>query len=223
MATLGTEDIIGPTQTTLSNLVNSSIVFLPNLIAAIITLVIGVIIAEIVEKLTKRILVRVKIDSWARRSGIEKAIFHVRVSQILGTTAKWFVILIAIDKMSLLLTLPALNIFTQSLLTGIPSILVGTIIMVIGLMLGNFLSEAIKRKEFAFSELFAAGVYFIVVYFATVLALPKFGITNTDILVNTFNFIVAGISVGIAIAIGLGMGLALKDPIQDLVSPRRKK
>lgn len=220
---IGTEEIIGPAQTTLNNLVNSSVNFLPNLIAAAITLVIGVVLAELAEKVTKRVLVKAKIDSWAKKSGIEKAVFHLKISGTLAAAVKWYLLLIFFSQIAISLNLGALSTFINAFLLAIPSILVGIVILMIGLLLGNFLSENIKQKGFAFYELISAGVYFVVVYFSAVLALPKFGITNTEILVNAFNYIIAGISVGISIAIGLGMGLALKDPIQDLVSPKKKR
>ncbi len=216
-------NLIQPTEAALTNLWTSIQGFFPNLIGALLVLIVGIPISNFMQKVVSKLLTKARLDDWARKNGLEKALFHTSLTDILAAFTKWVLLLIFFTQASTTLGLTTLTDFLVGFLQAIPNIIVGALIVVISLTLGDFFERSVKSKAFAFSEIFAAGVYFLTVYFGIVLALPKFGITNVEILVNGFNYIIAGISVGIAIALGLGVGLALKDPIAKLITKGSKK
>ncbi len=222
---MATTDFIQPTETALTNLWVSIQNFFPNLIGAILVLIVGIPISNFVQRIISKLLTKARLDDWARKNGLEKALFHTSLTEILAVSTKWILLLIFFTQASTTLGLTTLTEFLVGFLNAIPNIIVGALIIVIALALGDLFERTIKSKAFAFSEIFGVVVYFLTVYFGIVLALPKFGITNVEILVNGFNYIIAGVSVGIAIALGLGVGLAMKDPIAKLITkgPKRRR
>ena len=55
------------------------------------------------------------------------------------------------------------------------------------------------------------------------MALPKFGLTNTSLIEDSFKYLVLGLSLGISIAVGIGFGWAIKEgPAKEFFKKRSK-
>ncbi|MCW1296195.1 MAG: hypothetical protein OH319_00750 [Candidatus Parvarchaeota archaeon] len=182
------------------------------IIIAVIVFFVGYIIALICEGIAKRILMQLKIDHWIKERGLEKALFNISMTKAVAWVVKWYVIVIALREALVQLNLVTLASFFGAIIDAVPNWILGAIMLGIGLILAHFASEKIKEKKFALSDFVSGVVYFIIVYFAIVLALPKFGYTEISLLADIFRYFIAGISAGIAIALGISFGFALQEP-----------
>ena len=78
--------------------------YLPNLIAALVILIIGVIIAKAIAKLVQKIIEALKVDAYVRKINIVQKIeeggTRVILSKILGWLVKWFLYIVLLNSVS---------------------------------------------------------------------------------------------------------------------------
>jgi len=209
--TTGIPEIISPVQSILSGMITSFAQGFPKLIAALLILLVGWVIAVIVSKLVDQILRQLKIDKWIKERGLQRALFGVSIEQSAVIAVKWYIAFLFIQEAALKMDLIALAGFFGAIIAAVPEILVGVATIALSLILGSWLREQILSTKVGFSELLGGLAYGFVVYMGIVLALPKFGFTQTAILLEAFRLFVGGLAVGTAIALGVGFGLAIKE------------
>ena len=91
-----------------------------------------------------------------------------------------------------------------------------------GVIFADFVRRQIKKEIFPFNETIGELIYGTIIFFAIVMALPEFGLENTNLLEDSFKYIVLGISVGISLAIGIGFGWAIKEgPAKNFFKKRK--
>src|SRR3712207_2461201 len=84
----------------LRNALDVFLSYVPQLIGAIIILVIGYIVAKILQALVSRVLQSIGFDGWMERGGIKQFLDRAKPRQtpatVLGTLVFWFVFIIVI-------------------------------------------------------------------------------------------------------------------------------
>jgi hypothetical protein len=186
-------------------LVNSAISFVPNLIGAIILLVIGWILGVIVGKVSKEILRRAKIDMYISKKPTFK------FSNIISTILSWTIYLIFIREAVNVLALPTLVEAIGIIISFLPGIIGAIIVLMAGYAVGEYVRKQIEESEITYSDIISKVVFFLVIYVSIAIALPMVKID--PFLINALLLILVGtIGLGISIAIGLG----LKDVIAEL-------
>jgi hypothetical protein len=186
-------------------LVNSAISFVPNLIGAIILLVIGWILGVIVGKVSKEILRRAKIDMYISKKPTFK------FSNIISTILSWTIYLIFIREAVNVLALPTLVEAIGIIISFLPGIIGAIIVLMVGYAVGEYVRKQIEESEITYSDIISKVVFFLVIYISIAIALPMVKID--PFLINALLLILVGtIGLGISIAIGLG----LKDVIAEL-------
>lgn len=185
----------------------------------IILTVIGISLGGVVFKIIKEALIHIGLEDELKRYNIAEALGGIRLSGILAGIAKWYIIVIFMAQGISKLPLETLTLFMNNLVTYIPNAIMGVMILIVALLISNFATQRIRKREIEFSEILALGVEIIIMFFAAVLALPKFGIENVSVLEDSFKILAVGVSIGLALALGLG----LKDPISRIGSQIEQK
>jgi asparagine N-glycosylation enzyme membrane subunit Stt3 len=116
------------------------------------------------------------------------------------------------------LGIPVLTEFVGQVLSFIPRLLEGMIIIIIGYVLAKYVQGQVIATKVEYSELIGRIIFFLTIIIVISLALPFFGIDPS--LINNIILILVG-SVGLGIAIALGLGL--KDTIARLAKKYSKK
>lgn len=191
--------------------INLIAVGIPKALTAFIVLIAGWFIAKISEKIIYKLLVTAQVDEWIEKNKLKKTLFNINLSVLLSVIFKYYIILIFLKEAAVRADLLAFADLFNVILLAVPDIITGTIIMVFALILSDFLKNKIRESRFPFNETLSGVAYALVIFFALVMALPKFGFTNTSLLEDSFKYIVLGVSVGISIAIGIGFGWAIKE------------
>ena len=192
---------------------------IPNLIGAILLLVIGWIIAGIVGKIVTRLLRVVHVDTVADRVGVNSFLVRsgtkLRASDIVGEIVAWVIRLTFIEMAAEQLGMPQVSQIINQMLGFVPNIIVAMVILAAGAFLGQLLggivagtaSEAGLKNAKLLSRL-ASGA---VVAFAIIAALNELNIA--PIVINTLYI---GIVAALAIALGLAFGLGGRDTAAQL-------
>lgn len=187
---------------------------LPNLIGAIVVLIIGLIVASGLERLVERIVYYLKVDHLLRQVGLESFLqrgsVKLNAGHFLGQLVYWFFLLVFILTASDILGFNALSAFIQNVLNYIPNVIVAALILLVAFVGANFVRGLIRASVMG-ARLHAARTlgmiaWWGVVVFGFLAALFQLGVAEP--LIQT---LIAGLVAMLALAGGLAFGLGGKE------------
>lgn len=141
---LGMRDVSAP----ITNLLNTVWGYVPNIVAAVIVLIIGFFIAKMVRQLLVPLFDRLNVNKLQEKAGIE-----VTSTAKLSSTLAYIVyvlilipmIVMALDVLNIdVISQPAVYMLNQ-IFGFIPNIFVGLVIIIIGCMIGKFVGQIVTR------------------------------------------------------------------------------
>lgn len=199
--------------------------FLPNLIAAIIVLIVGVVIAVAFGKLVRLIIKKLRIDLALEKLGVmiffQRGGIEFSLAALLSWLVKWFLIIVFFIATAEILGLPQVTNFLNQVVLYVPNIIVAVIILLVGIVLGSFIQNWLKRLlavTRAGSIQFMAGIAkWAIVIFSVLAALIQLRIA-----VSLINTLFTGFIVMLAIAGGLAFGLGGRDWAARLIDKIKK-
>lgn len=199
--------------------------YLPNLIAAIVILIIGIIIARLIAMLIEKIIKAIKLDELIRKIDIvqkfEGAGNKVIFSKIIAWLVKWFLYIVLLIAVSEILNLEQFTLFLKEIAMYLPNVIVAVLILVVGIVLGDFVDRLIisvlKGTKAKKGPLVGAIAKWAIFIFAILAALIQLGVAVT-LIQTLFTAIIAAI----ALACGLAFGLGGKDAAKDFVETMRE-
>lgn len=198
--------------------------FVPNLIAAIIVLIIGLIVAAGLGALVEKIFEGLRLDSFLEKLGLkpffERAGLKLRASFFLGRLVYWFIIIAFLLAVTNSLGLYALSTFLSAVLFYLPNVIAAVLIMLAALVLASFLRKIVTASVLS-AQLHAARflgslAWWVVVVFGFLAALQQLDIASAII-----QTLVTGFIAMLALAGGLAFGLGGKDYAGHLIGKLR--
>ena len=195
---LGLSNITSP----INGLLNTVWGYVPNIVAAVIVLVIGFFIAKLVRQLLVPVFDKLSINKIQEKAGIE-----VSGADKLSSTLAYIVyvlilipmIVVALDVLNIsVISVPAVNMLNL-IFSYIPSIFVGLVIIVVGCIIGKFVGQIVTRliaaagldtklsnligdkSKIVLSKLVGTVIYAVVVIFFVV---EGVNVLNLDVLTN---------------------------------------
>jgi hypothetical protein len=204
----------------LAGALNTFLSAIPRIIGFVVVLIVGWIISSLLARGMLALLHAVRFNDLARRSGFADFVAKMGVktdaSGVIAGIVKWFVRLITLVVAFDTLGLPAVSGVLQQLLLWLPNLVVALVVLVIGGLAANALSQLVRGATagagFSNPELLATVAKAAVWTFAAVVALNQLGIATT--LINT---IVIGLVGALALASGLAFGLGGRDRAAQLL------
>jgi hypothetical protein len=170
---------------------------LPPLFFALVILVAGFVVARMVERLVDAILGNLQFDRSAERWGVQEAVertgVHLRPTRVVGKFLFWLVMLVVILLASAALGVRNVNDVFASLVGYIPSVFAAIIVIVFGMLLGEFVRALILAK-------LAKAVVIIISVF---MALQQLGVA-AEIVSTAFTLILGAAALAFALAFGVG-------------------
>ena len=186
--------------------------FIPDLLGALIVLIVGLLVASLLGKLTKKAIELTRVDRVTERSGLKEEAgnlgFKLDIATLLGETVKWFFIITTIIAVLDILHITQLSLFLERLVLYIPQVIVAVIILMAGLIMGRFASNAAKRTlsktpgTASVANSLGSLAKWAIYIFALMAALVQLGISTSLI-----QILFTGLIFMIAIAGGLAFGL----------------
>src|SRR5919106_5174698 len=199
----------------LQNALSTFLSYIPQLIGALIILIVGYIVAKVLQAVVGRVLQAVGFDRWMERGGIKQFFDRAETNQtphsILGQLVFWFVFIIAITMAADALGIPQVSVVLAQLIAYIPSIIAAILILILAALLANFVS-GIVRGATGSNVLASVARYAIIVY-AVFAALTQLGIA-VQLTANTFLILLGAVALAAALAFGLGGRDLARDVLQ---------
>lgn len=185
----------------------------PNIIGAIIILMVGFFLAGLLSDLVRRVIRMLGIDAVIERSGVQKRMeavgIHFGVGNIIAWLVKWFIIIATLTAVADILHWAQVTDFLARVAAYIPNIFVAIVILIVGMVIGRFLQQLVRgavtasRLPSASSGLLATVAEWSVIIFALMAAMTQLGIA-TRLIEILFTGLVAGLSLAFGLAFGLG-------------------
>lgn len=186
---------------------------LPQVLAAILVLIVGFFLARVVAALLRKLGERLHIDQAVDRTGVSERIrrggVNFTMSGLLGGIGFWLVMLITLTVMADTMRWQMLGNFLRSIVAYTPNVLVAMAILAVGFFASRIVHDLTEGAVRASgmpdtaSETIANVARVSVIVFSTMAALTQLGVA-ADLLKILFTGIVAAASIGIGLAFGLG-------------------
>jgi hypothetical protein len=204
----------------LAGALNTFLSAIPRIIGFAVVLIVGWIVSSLLGRGVEALLHAVRFNDLARRSGFAGFVQKMGVRDdpagVISGIVKWFVRLITLVVAFDTLGLPAVSGVLQQLLLWLPNLVVALVVLVIGGLAANALSQLVRgaTAEAGFSnpDLLAMVTKVAVLGFTVVVAVNQLGIATT--LINT---LLVGIVGAFSIAFGLAFGLGGRDRAAQLL------
>ncbi len=184
---------------------------LPNILAAILILIVGWIIAKLLKNGTGRLLRIMKFPTLTERAGIDdflaKGSVKHSASDVIAVLVYWLVMLIVLMTAINALGLEVASELLNQILLYIPNIIVAVIVVTVGLYAANFIA-ALVRTAAANAGIEEAGLIaalsrWALIIFALAIALTQLRI-GPEIVSDGFLIIFGAAALAAALAVGLG-------------------
>ncbi len=205
-----------------SNLWNSFLSVIPGLVAAIVVIFVGWIFGRIAGNIVTRILNTIGVDSWIKRNKLDKALWGKKLSHILGSLVKWYIILVFLGAATSLVKLKSLETFMELLVRYLPALLGATLIIILGFVAGEYVRMQLASFRMPYRDQISGISKFLIVYFALVIGLQTAGF-KVDILIDAFKIAFSAFAISLAIVVGIGFGLAFAEDARKIYEDIRKE
>jgi small-conductance mechanosensitive channel len=185
--------------------------FLPNLVSALIILLIGFAAGWLTKIVLERLFTIIKLDLLSERTGfravLSKGGLHEPVSRLMARLTGYFIVFFFFLASLNNLEFGVIQELIERFLRYLPSVFIALVILVLGYMLGNFIGRTALitavNAGVRISGLISRGVRYLVYLIAVSMALEQLGIGRDTVLVS-FGIVFSGVVLALAIAFGLG-------------------
>lgn len=218
-------DALSIIQTTFGEVLSGALSFLPQLLLAILVLIVGGVLAWALRMVVEKVIVAARVDELMKTLQItaffERMNISFRLSAVLGWLVKWFVVVGFLIAAADILQWTQITVFLNSVVAYIPNAIIGIVILFVGLVLGSFVqravSTAVSAAQLGGEALLAGVAKWAIVLFSFVAALQQLGIATS--LLDT---ITTGLMGMIAIGGGLAFGLGGQEHAKRFLDTLRK-
>lgn len=204
-----------------SSVLNQLATFIPNLLGALLVLVIGWLAGSWLKFLVSKILGAVKLNSLIAGtvvdSFLKKAEIGGKVEDILGNTVRWLTIFIFFIAAINILGLSTVSQVLNNILSYMPKVFSAAIVLLAGVLLAGLVESLVKGAvgsvAVSVSRFLGKLASWIVMIFATLAAISELGIAA-----NFINTLITGTIAMLSLGLGLALGLGSKDLVKEILT-----
>jgi len=196
--------------------------YTPKIIGALLALLIGLFIASLVARAVRAVLRYTKIDNALEKIGVKKELesygLGFSFSGLVSWVVKWFLNMVVFIAVVDVLELTQVTNFLQQIALYIPNVIVAIIILAVGLIVGKFVQDLVKKGVEAskvasgFAGFLSGLAKWSIVIFTLMAALVQLGIATSLI-----QIVLSGIVVMFSLAGGIAFGLGGKHKAEKLL------
>lgn len=214
-------------QNSFEQVFTGALAVIPNLIIAIIIVLLGWIIGAALSKVVAQVIKSLKIDTALRSAGLEPVIekggFKLNSGKFLGELVKWFTIVVFLITAFDVLGLQQVNDFLQGVVIGyIPQVIAAVLILLIAAIIGEALRKTVvasaKAASLESANFLGSITKWSIWVFAALAALFQLGIGA--IFIQT---LFTGVVVALALSFGIAFGIGGKDAAADAVAKIKRE
>lgn len=197
--------------------------YVPNVLGALVVILIGVIVAWAVKLVIVKGLGFIKLKKYTDAVGLGK-IFTEKIEfvELLGDIARWTIIFIFLIPASEILSLTGVSDVLASIIAYIPNVAIAILAVMFGIIIADLAARSIRSAALTLgtknADLLADFAKWAIVFFVVLGALEQLDILTS--LVSAITYCVIGF---VVIAGGLAFGLGGKDAAAELIADLGKR
>lgn len=199
--------------------------YLPNLIGAIVVFLIGVIVAMVLRTAVERVVSLLRIDEIAKKLELtqqfERVGLRLHIGSLLGWIVKWFFVIIGLIAATDVLGWDQVTDYLAQVVLFVPNVIIAVIILLAGILLGNFVQNVVKSAveaaQLASAEFLSGIAKWSILVFSFMAALVQLQIAPELIRV-----LFTGLVAMLALAGGLAFGLGGKEHAHQFLNRLKK-
>lgn len=197
--------------------------FIPQLIGAIVILIVGFIIAKVLQGVVTKLLQGMGFQGWMEKGGIKQFFDRSQTRQtplsILGKLVFWLVFIIAINMAVEALGISQISAVLAQFIAYIPQIIAAVLILVLATLLANFVAGIVRGATG--SGVAGSIAQYGIIVFAVFAALTQLGIAP-ELIAPTFLILLAAVALAAALAFGLGAQGTAQEIVQGAYARREE-
>ena len=179
--------------------------WLPRILGALIILLVGLWVAQLIRTLFQKMLKAIKLEALADKFRVNELIKSGGISLTLTDMflwlLYWIVLLVFLSSAANVLGIPTITNFISVLIGYIPAIFAGLVVMLIGIIAANVVSEMLDKV--AHGKAFKNVSRWLILLVAFITAVEQLGF-NLNFLTENLTIIIAGVMLAFGLAFGLG-------------------
>ncbi len=200
---------------------------IPNLIVAIVLVILGWLVGAALSKVVSQIFKVIKLDKLLSAAGLsdllDRASIRLDSGKFVGEIIKWFTVVVFMVSALEVLGLSQVNIFLQEVVISyIPNVLAAVLIMLVAVVIADALRKVVvasaKAADIVSANFLGSLTKWSIWIFATLAALFQLGIGAMFI-----QTLFTGIVVAAALAFGLSFGLGGRDAAATFIEKVKKE
>lgn len=196
--------------------------FLPEIVLALVVLIVGWIIAGSLKHIVERVFKTLKVNDALDAAGMDtlakKAGYSLKAGEFVGTLVKWFVIIVFAIAAFDILNLTQVNVFFREVVLGyLPKVIVAVLILLVAVVVANVASASVvagaRAAGFRSSDMLGTVARYAIIVFAVLAAM-----TQLEIAPELVQILFMGIVFAASLAAGLAFGLGGRDAAAKYIS-----
>jgi hypothetical protein len=195
--------------------------YIPQLIGAIIILIVGYVVAKILQAVVGRVLGAIGFDRWMERGGIKQFFDRADTTEtptsVLGKLVFWFVFIIAIVMATDALGIRQVSAVLSQLIAYIPNVIAAVLIIILAALLANFVAGLIRGVTGV--DILATAARVVIIVYAVFAALTQLQIA-VQLTAPTFLILLGAVALAAAIAFGFGAQGVARDIVEKAYERR---
>lgn len=213
--------------TTIQDLWGGIVMFVPNLVIAILIVLIGWLVGALVGRVISQVVKSLKIDEALRKAGVEDALAKggmlLNSGNFLGALVKWFIVVVFLVAAFDVLKLTEVNAFLREVVLGyLPRVIVAVFVLLVSAVIGDVMQKIVttsaKTAEIRSARFLGVVTKWSIWIFAILVAMVQLGIASVFIQTLFTGFVVA-----ISLALGLAFGLGGQDAAARIIEKTRQE
>lgn len=185
--------------------------FLPNLLAMLVIMVLGVVLARIIKVILVKSLVAINFDSWSDRMGfttlMRKGDIWAKPSATFGSIVFWLLVILTLMIGLSALKVPAIDNLVEQVFSYMPRAFSAAVILIIGYVLTGFISQGVLiaavNSGYHYAKLIAEAIRTLLMVLILAMAMEQLQIAPSIVLA-AFSIIFGGIVIALSISFGVG-------------------
>ena len=211
----------------LQDLWRGVIAFLPNLVIAIIIVIIGWVIGALFARVVSQLIKSLRVDDALRRVGADDILRRGGISlnsgNFLGALVKWFLIVVFLVAAFEILGLTQVNDFLQDVvLLYLPRVIVAVLVILVAAVIAEVMQKVVvtsaRTAEIRSAHFLGSVTKWAIWIFAFLIALSHLGIAAPFVQTLFTGFIIA-----LSLAFGLSFGLGGQDAAAKFLEKTRQE
>ncbi|MCK9238131.1 MAG: mechanosensitive ion channel [Thiopseudomonas sp.] len=185
--------------------------FIPNLLGALIVVILGFLVARLLDTLLSKLLAKLGLDRLTQGTGLNKLLarvgIKVPVSVLIGKIVYWFVLLVFLVSALESLGLERISAALDVLALYVPKVFAAAIVLLAGVLLAQLLNSLVSGAAEGVGLEYAAALGRVAQGLVVIISISvAFG--QLEIKAELLNYVIAIVlfSVGLAVAIAVGFG-----------------